>query len=125
MHRHPDLVVALEPQESPFPTYLFANWPTAPHTRAIERWGHLHLPIQLVPLPTYASWTNPIEKLWRKLKQDLLHLHRLADDLAGLRATVDAWLAQFAAGSPDLLRYVGRLKSAFQNHGAGFDTRAT
>ncbi|HEU4793393.1 MAG TPA: hypothetical protein VFS96_07030 [Nitrolancea sp.] len=35
---------------------------------------------------------------------------RLADDLPGLRATADAFLAQFAAGSPDLLRYVGLLK---------------
>lgn len=74
-----------------------------PQARAIERWGHLHL-------PTYASWTNPIEKLWRKLKQDLLHLHRLADDLAGLRAAVDVFLAQFTDGSPDLLRYAGLLK---------------
>lgn len=110
VHRHPDLLVALERQETPFPAYLFANWPTAPHARAIERWGQLQLPIQLVPLPTSASWTNPIEKLWRKLKQDLLHLHRLADDLSGLRAAVDAFLAPFAAGSPDLLRYVGLLK---------------
>lgn len=110
VHRHPDLLVALERQETPFLAYLFANWPTAPHARAIERWGQLQLPIQLVPLPTSASWTNPIEKLWRKLKQDLLHLHRLADDLSGLRAAVDAFLAPFAAGSPDLLRYVGLLK---------------
>lgn len=110
VHRHPDLVVALEPQESPFPAYRLTNWPTEPHTRAIARWGQLQLPIQLVPLPTYASWLNPIEKLWRKLKQDLLHLHRLADDLAGLRAAVDAFLAQFVAGSPELLRYVGLLK---------------
>ncbi|RME39544.1 MAG: hypothetical protein D6793_00970, partial [Thermoflexia bacterium] len=28
-------------------------------------------------LPTYASWLNPIEKLWRWLKQDVLHLHQL------------------------------------------------
>ena len=43
------------------------------------RWGGWQLPIQLVPLPTYASWCNPIEKLWRQLRQELLHLHRFAD----------------------------------------------
>jgi len=30
------------------------------------------LPIQIVQLPTYASWTNPIEKLWRKLKAEMV-----------------------------------------------------
>ncbi|MBK9008807.1 MAG: transposase [Anaerolineae bacterium] len=30
---------------------------------------------QLTPLlfPTYASWLNPIEKLWKWLKQEVLH----------------------------------------------------
>jgi transposase len=65
------------------------------------------LPIQIVPLPTYASWCNPIEKLWRKLRQELTHLHLWADDLAQLRAEIDRFLQQFAAGSPALLRYVG------------------
>ncbi|MGQ9628202.1 MAG: transposase [Anaerolineae bacterium] len=35
-------------------------------------------------LPTYASWFNPIEKLWRWLKQDVLHLHRLNEDWQAL-----------------------------------------
>jgi hypothetical protein len=61
----------------------------------------------VVLLPTYASWCNPIEKLWRKLKQEVLHLHRLADDLTTLRALVKEFLLQFASGSSDLLRYVG------------------
>jgi hypothetical protein len=47
------------------------------------------------------------EKLWRKLKADILHLHRLADRLDELRQEVDQFLDQFAKGSLDLLRYVG------------------
>ncbi|HET8524033.1 MAG TPA: transposase, partial [Thermomicrobiales bacterium] len=66
-----------------------------------------HLPIQLVPLPTYASWLNPIEKLWRWLRQEVGHLHPWADDLPALRDALDAFLARFAHGSPDLLRYTG------------------
>jgi hypothetical protein len=65
------------------------------------------LPIQIVPLPTYASWTNPIEKLWRKLRQDVTHLHPWANDLSLLRAQIAHFLDQFASGSDDLLRYVG------------------
>lgn len=60
-------------------------------------------------LPTYASWLNPIEKLWRWLKQDVLHLHTLANDLHTLRAQVCGFLNSFACGSDPLLCYVGLL----------------
>ena len=65
--------------------------------------------IEPVWLPTYAPWLNPIEKLWRWLKGDVLKQHRLAADWAGLRQRVQAFLAQFATGSDALLRYVGLL----------------
>ncbi len=60
-------------------------------------------------LPTYASWLNPIEKLWRWLKQDILHLHTLANDLNTLRTQVCDFLNAFASGSDPLLRYLGLL----------------
>jgi hypothetical protein len=107
IHFHPDVVVALEPQESPWPIYRPTNWPVEASAPARKRWGELNLPIQLVPLPTYASWTNPIEKLWRWLRQEVLHLHRLADRLEELRAEVRRFLDRFALGSLELLRYVG------------------
>jgi len=103
VHFHPNVLAALEPQCSPFPFFRPPSWPDAPSPRA----KRLNLPIQLVQLPTYAPWANPIEKLWRWLKQDVLHLHRLADDLPALRARVLAFLARFQDGSLDLLRYVG------------------
>ena len=64
---------------------------------------------RLSPLffPTYASWLNPIEKLWRWLKQDVLHVHNLADNLDELRRLVRVFLDAFQYGSADLLRYVG------------------
>lgn len=46
----------------------------------------------------------------RKLKQDVLHLHRRASDLKALRLGVPEFLQQFAAGSSELLRYVGLSK---------------
>jgi hypothetical protein len=60
-------------------------------------------------LPTYASWLNPIEKLWRWLKQDILHLHTLPNDLETLRLHVRDFLDRFTSGSDPLLRYVGLL----------------
>lgn len=68
---------------------------------------------QLTPLflPTYASWLNPIEKLWRWLKQEIIHLHKHAeeDKLTILRQQVCDFLDQFATGSLKLLHYVGIL----------------
>jgi hypothetical protein len=110
VHFHPDLLVALRPQDGPFPFPRPGNWPTEPSAEAVRKWGHLALPIRLVPLPTYASWLNPIERLWRWLRQEVVHLHRWADDLPALWAAADAFLARFAAGAAachDLLRYVG------------------
>ena len=107
VHFHPDVLVALEPQEFRWPTHPAPNWPTEPSPSAVRRFGNLRLPIQMVLLPTYAPWTNPIEKLWRMLKQVVLHMHRLSDDLPELRQRVCWFLDQFASGSQELLRYVG------------------
>lgn len=107
VHFHPDVLCALEPQTSPFPLRGAANWSTVPSPQARRRWGDWALPIQLVQLPSYAPWTNPIEKVWRKLRQDLGHLHPYADDLPTLRARIDAWFAPYQQPSPALLRYVG------------------
>lgn len=58
-------------------------------------------------LPTYASWLNPIEKLWRWLRQDILHNNPNAADLRQLRSQVAEFLSRFDQGSSPLLRYVG------------------
>ncbi|HEU5102636.1 MAG TPA: transposase [Roseiflexaceae bacterium] len=85
VHFHPDVLVALEPQQTRWPLPRPKSWAATASKRAERKWAHLKLPIQLVPLPTYASWCNPIEKLWRKLRQDLTHLHLWADELPELR----------------------------------------
>ncbi len=54
----------------------------------------------------YASWCNPIEKLWRKLRQDMTRLRRWADDLETLRTEIDHFLDQFAMARWSCLRYV-------------------
>jgi len=88
--------------------YLFLvwdNWPIHQHAAVLAEATAQR--IHLLWLPTYAPWENPIEKLWRWLKQELIHHHRFADDWAALKAAVLAFLDQFAAGSAALLRYVG------------------
>lgn len=81
------------------------NWPVHKLPEVLEA---LHTQ-QLTPLffPTYASWLNPIEKLWKWLKQEVLHLHRWADQVNHLRFQVLAFLDRFSHGSEPLLRYTG------------------
>lgn len=105
VHFHPDVLARLEPQTWPFPFNVPGNWPSQPSKKAVRD----HLPIQILCLPTYASWCNPIEKLWRWLYQDVLHLHRMSDEWQTLKERVDAFLDTFTFGSDDLLRYVGLL----------------
>lgn len=58
-------------------------------------------------LPTYAPWLNPIEKLWRWLRHDILKLHRWVEDWPQVKQRVRDFLEQFAHASLALLRYVG------------------
>lgn len=82
-------------------------WPIHFHPQVTQ--AACSLGITLVPLPTYSSWRNPIEKLWRWLKQDVLHMHPWAGDWPRTKAEVARFLDQFQPPSPALLRYVGLL----------------
>jgi hypothetical protein len=84
------------------------NWSIHTHPDVLEA-IQAYPQIKPVWLPTYAPWLNPIEKLWRWLRQDILKLHRLASDAKGLRRRVNGFLDQFAPGSRALLGYVGLL----------------
>jgi hypothetical protein len=79
IHTHPDVLTAV-----------------AKYPRLIPVW-----------LPTYSPWLNPIEKLWRWLRQDVLKMHRWVEDWPHVKQRVHDFLDQFAQGSPALLRYVG------------------
>jgi transposase len=81
IHRHPDVQQAL------------ADWPQ----------------LQPLGLPTYSPWLNPIEKLWRWLRQDVLRLHRWVSDWPAVRQKVRDFLDQFQHGADQLLQYVGLL----------------
>lgn len=84
---------------------LLDNWPVHFHPDLLEALRGSKL--TLVRLPTYAPWTNPIEKVWRKLYAEVLHLHRRVNDWERLQHEVQAWLDQWRQPSPELLRYTG------------------
>lgn len=103
VHFHPDLLRHLEPQHWPWPFYRPPSWPDFDEADRVDA----PLALQLVCLPTYAPWLNPIEKLWRRLYQNVLHLHRHSDQWDELKQRVCTFLDQFQDGSQPLLQYVG------------------
>jgi len=107
-HFHPDVLSLLEPQVWPraHPNFEYPRPPTWPNPMEAAR-SSGELSVQLVPLPTYASWLNPIERLWRWLKQEVLHLHPHAGNWSRLKQGVRDFLDRFTDGSPALLQYTG------------------
>lgn len=85
------------------------NWPVHQHPDLLATAARLG--VEILWLPTYAPWTNPIEKLWRWLTEDLLRHHRLADQWPELQRRVKARRDRFAGPSPGLLRYVGEART--------------
>lgn len=93
--RYPDQILLL----------AWDNWPVHRHATVLATAARLRIHVKW--LPTYAPWTNPIEKLWRWMRQTCVHHHQRADHWAAFKAELGSFLDQFAEGSPALLRYVG------------------
>jgi len=108
--RVPTLLAFLRTLEAAYPQaerifIAWDNWPTHFHP-------HISLALQtsrltLLRLPTYAPWTNPVEKVWLRLKREVLHHHPYPNDWLSLQGAVEAWLRPFATGSLDLLHSIG------------------
>ena len=104
VHFHPDVLFALEKQNSPFEFNQPLSWQTI---NPKKKYRDLNLPIQFLPLPTYASWLNPIEKLWKFLQQRVIHLHDKTNDFTDLKIVLQKSLDELAKPSNELLKYVG------------------
>ncbi len=82
------------------------NWPVHFHPTALDALAQ-DPRLQLIRLPTYAPWLNPIEKLWRLVRQRVTHAHPWSADFAHFQDQVRAHLRAFQQDSPGLLTYVG------------------
>lgn len=81
------------------------NWPVHFHPEILVALSTSK--ICLLRLPTYAPWTNPVEKVWLRLKQDLLHQHDFVDDWLGLQNAVQDWVDHCDDDPLQLLHSVG------------------
>ena len=86
------------------------NWPVHYHPKALAA---VEEDPRLKPLylPTYAPWLNPIEKLWRLVKQTTTHTHPWCDDFTTFKDQVRETLANPTPRPSALLRYVGLLSA--------------
>jgi transposase len=84
---------------------VWDNWPVHWNVEVLATAFECN--IQLLWLPTYAPWLNPIEKMWRWLKQTVVHNHTLTEQFDKLKEQARTFLNRFGEGSSDLLRYVG------------------
>jgi hypothetical protein len=66
------------------------NWPVHCHADLLA--GLADSRLRLLPLPTYAPWTNPAEKVWRKAYAEVLHHHDGATRWPDFRQDMQAWL---------------------------------
>ena len=107
VHCHPDIIAALEKQESPFKHFLPASWK---EVKPKKKYSALNIPVQMLFLPSYASWLNPIEKVWKKLKQEKVHQHTHRHDFTELKQAAEKWFQPLLNGSEELLKYVGLKK---------------
>lgn len=85
---------------------VWDNWPVHAHEKvrkALERQKR----VEVIWLPTYSPWLNPIEKLWRRVRQRVSHAHPWCDDFREFRSQVRAEFETFSAGSKELMKYVG------------------
>jgi transposase len=88
-------------------TIALDNWPVHFHAFVLEELAKHKSRIELLPLPTYAPWTNPTEKVWGLLAKDVLNQHAFVEDWPGLKQAVIDWLARYEHGSEALLHSVG------------------
>ncbi len=85
------------------------NWPNHFHGYVRDNLARIHSKIRLLPLPTYAPWTNPIEKFWLKLNREFMNQHGYGRSIRAFHDALDLWLDKHREESAALLHEVGLL----------------
>jgi len=82
------------------------NWPVHAHEK-VKQFLAQHPRLQVLFLPTYAPRLNPVEKLWRWVRQTLCHAHRFCDDFTQFKTHLRACFDQAATIPDHMRRYCG------------------
>lgn len=82
------------------------NWPVHKHP-TVQAFLDKHPRLQVLYLPTYAPRLNPIEKLWRWVRQTLCHAHPFSHDFTQFKARLSARFDEAASTPEAIARYCG------------------
>jgi transposase len=85
------------------------NWPVHFHGYVKDHLARIKSRIVFLPLPTYAPWTNPMEKFWLKLNREFMKHHPYGCREDAFRDALDLWLDKHRVASDALLHEVGLL----------------
>jgi transposase len=86
------------------------NWPNHKHEK-VREFLAAHPRLQVVFLPTYSPWLNPLEKLWRWVRQTFCHAHPFSDDFREFKLQLKQCLADGAQKGTEMLGYCGLTNS--------------
>jgi hypothetical protein len=82
------------------------NWPVHHHERALRALQR-DARLSIAWLPTYSPWLNPVEKLWKWVRQRRVHMHQLSHSIPDLRGLIDRTLKVAESMPQEMLRYTG------------------
>lgn len=69
--------------------------------------------IRLLFQPTYAPWTNPMEKVWLRFNEDVAHMHPHWDKWQPWRLRIDEWIAAVRSPSQAMVKATGLRSLAY------------
>ncbi len=80
------------------------------HNHAMTKFLKRNPRLELQYQPTYAPWTNPVERVWQEMRRAVTHCHALPH-LAAVVSTALSWCERFAA-SPQRVRRLASFQGA-------------
>jgi hypothetical protein len=83
------------------------NWSVHVNERVLPALQARQSKIQLLFQPTYAPWTNPMEKVWLRFNEDVSHMHPHWAKWQPWRLRIDDWIAEVRPASEAMLSATG------------------
>jgi DDE superfamily endonuclease len=89
------------------------NWSVHVNERVLPALQARQSKIQLLFQPTYAPWTNPMEKVWLRFNEDVSHMHPHWAKWQPWRLRIDDWIAKVRPASEAMLSATGLRSLAY------------
>lgn len=90
--------------------WLIMDSAPAHHSKAFAQFLEAHPRLHVQYQPTYAPWTNPVERVWQEMRRWVTHAHDLFE-FADLLAAADRWCCRLGL-APRAARRLASFQSA-------------